>query len=69
MEIINNEQKSYNNLRLLDKLKPTKEKGSFTQWSQRELADIFVTFIQANIAVNKYHIVKKQFLFFCWSYN
>ena len=30
MEIINNEQKSYNNLRLLDKLKPMKEKESFT---------------------------------------
>ena len=49
MEIINNEQKNYNNLRLLDKLKPMKEKGSFTQWFQRELADIFVTFIPANI--------------------
>ena len=40
MEIINNEQKSQNNLRLLDKLKPMKEKESFTQWSQRELVDI-----------------------------
>ena len=36
----NNEQKSYNNLRLSDKLKPMKEKESLTQWSQRELADI-----------------------------
>ena len=47
MDIINNEQKSYNNLRLLDKLKPIKEKALLN--GLKENKQIFVTFIPANV--------------------